>query len=64
MIPAFFFIISIIYGHISGQAAVLGPSQTGRDDATRASADMYSLPPSIIKELSFILYITTHTVMV
>lgn len=32
-IPAFFFITSIIDGYISGQAAALGPSQTGRGDA-------------------------------
>lgn len=53
MTPAFFFISSIIYRHISSPAAALGPSQTGRGDAAGCSADIYSLPPSIIKEPSF-----------
>lgn len=55
MTPAFFFITSIIYGHISGQALPWVPA---RRDWTAiqlgSSADMYSLPPSIIKTLSFI----------
>lgn len=55
MTPAFFFITSIIYGHISGQALPWVPAR--RDGAAiqpGSSADIYSLPPSIIKTLSFI----------
>lgn len=55
MTPAFFFITSIIYGHISGQALPWVPAR--RDGVAiqpGSSADIYSLPPSIIKTLSFI----------
>ena len=55
MTPAFFFITSIIYGHISGQALSWVPAR--RDGVAiqpGSSADIYSLPPSIIKTLSFI----------